>query len=344
MMDVGIASYGIYLPAAVESAAELAGRSKLSIEDWHALGVKKKYRPAKEDQPVGMAVRAAEHAFRDAHGITPQDVDVVIFTGEEYKDYIAQTAAIRLQEEVGCRNAYAFDLVGQGVTAILGLRVAHDMMCGDDSIQTVLLAGGTRNVDLVNYARTETRFLFSYSASGSAMVLQKGHARNRLLATAFHTDPEMADAIYVPGGGTEHPFTADNLDSDIMFYQASDPPQLESYLCESWPVRLVQTLRAAQLNHDLDYLALRHLPPVQREKILDSLGLTAAQSASMEETGHHGANDVVISLDLGIKSGNIREGMIIGMLSGGTGFTYAAATLKWGPTYRSPDLSGEDCR
>ena len=330
MNGMGIVSYGLYLPAAVESASELAGRSTLSIKDWHALGVRQKHRPAKEDQPVGMAARAAEQAFGEADGTTPQDVDVVIYTGEEYKDYIAQTAAIRLQEELGCKDAYAFDLVGQGVTTIVGLRVAHDMMRGDESIRTVLLAGGTRNVDLVNYALTETRFLFPYSASGSALILKKGYPRNRLLATAFRTDPEMADAIYVPGGGTENPFMADNLDSDIMFYQASDPSQLESYINESWPVRLEQTLRAAQLNHDLDYLALRHLPPVQREQILDSLGLTVAQSASMEETGHHGANDVLISLDLGIKSGNIREGMIIGMLSGGTGFTYAAATIKWG--------------
>ena len=45
---------------------------------------------------------------------------MVIWTGEEYKDYIAQTAAIRLQEETECRNAWAFDLVGQGVTTIQG--------------------------------------------------------------------------------------------------------------------------------------------------------------------------------------------------------------------------------
>jgi len=128
--SVGIVSYGLYLPAAVESAEALAGRSVLSIEQWHALGVRQKCRPSREDQPVVMAARAAEQAFAAADSVTPPEVDVLIYTGEEYKDYIAQTASIRLQEELGCGNAYAFDLVGQGVTTIVGLRVAHDMICG----------------------------------------------------------------------------------------------------------------------------------------------------------------------------------------------------------------------
>ena len=330
MTDVGIVSYGLYLPAAVETAADLAGRSGLSPMQLLDLGIRQKFCPAKDDQPVVMAARAAEQAFLQTDQAAPQDVDVVIYTGEEYKDYIAQTAAIRLQEELGCTNAYAFDLVGQGVTTITGLRVAHDMMSSDDSIRTVLLAGGTRNIDLVNYARSETRFLFSYSASGAALILKRGHGRNRLLATAFHTDPEMADAVYVPGGGTEIPFSADNLGSDLMFYQVPDPELIDAYLRDSWPVRLVQTLRTALTSPDLDYLALRHLTPVERGHILSGFGLSSAQSASLEEVGHHGSNDVVISLDMGIKSGSVRKGMTVGMLSGGIGFTYAAAVFKWG--------------
>ena len=330
MTGVGIISYGLYLPEMVETAADLAGQSGLSQAQFYDLGIRKKYRPAKGDQPVVMAARAGEQAFMRADQAAPEDVDVVIYTGEEYKDYIAQTAAIRLQEELGCKNAYAFDLVGQGVTTIVGLRVAHDMMCADDSIRTVLLAGGTRNVDLVNYHRPETRFLFSYSASGAALILKKGYPSNRLLATAFHTDPEMADAVYVPGGGTENPFSAENLGTDLMFYQVTDPVQIETYLRVNWPVRLAQTMHAAQAAPGLDYLAMRHLAPGDREQVLSGIGLTAAQSASLEEVGHHGSNDVIISLDMGIKSGGVHKGMTIGMLSGGIGFTYAAASIGWG--------------
>jgi len=180
-MKIGIVSYGLYFPKDFETADDVATKAGLTSQDVMALGIKSKCLPSQEDQPVSMAVKAAEEAFERAGGVQPTDVDVVIWTGEEYKDYIAQTASIRLQEETGCRNAWAFDLVGQGVTFILGMRVARDLMVGDESINTVLLAGGTRNVDLVDYDNPNTHFLLASSASGGAMLLRRGHGKNGLL-------------------------------------------------------------------------------------------------------------------------------------------------------------------
>src|SRR5512135_1412336 len=124
-----------------------------------ARGIRRKYRPARVDQPSAMAVKAAKQVYHGADGIERKDLHLVLWTSEEYKDYIAQTASIRLQEEVGCKNAWAYDLVDQGITVVLGLRIARDMMIGDRSIDTVLLAGGTRNVDLVDYTNPNTRWM-----------------------------------------------------------------------------------------------------------------------------------------------------------------------------------------
>ena len=100
-MTVGIVSYGLYLPETFETAEQIAERCCLTIEEVHALGVRQRYLPSDEDQPVGMAVKAAQKALESANEMDPMEVDVVIWTGEEYKDYIAQTPSIRLQEETG---------------------------------------------------------------------------------------------------------------------------------------------------------------------------------------------------------------------------------------------------
>ena len=133
-MKLGIVRYGLYLPSGFEAGDEVAKRAGLMPEAVQALGIERKFLPSPDDQPIPMAVKAAKHAFEKASGVAPQDIDVVLWIGEEYKDYIAQTASIRLQEEVGCRNAWAFDLIGQGVTSIVGLRVARDLMIGDESV------------------------------------------------------------------------------------------------------------------------------------------------------------------------------------------------------------------
>ncbi len=328
---LGIVSYGIYLPEGFETAEEIALRAGLSPAEVMALGIRQKCRPAHEDQPIAMAVKAAKQAFRGADGIEPRDVDLVLWTGEEYKDYIAQTASIRLQEEVGCKNAWAYDLVDQGITTVLGLRIARDMMIGDRSIDTALLAGGTRNVDLVDYANPNTRWMLAASASGGAMLLRRGHRRNQLLETTFLIDPDMADEVYVPGGGTVEPFSPENLGTKQMYYNAPHPQAVLAYLGSRFRERLVEAIRIAAGKEDtIDYLALRHLPPGDREQILRDLDVSPGQSESLAEVGHHGTNDPLISLDLGLRRGAIPDGSRVVLASAGIGFSYAAATILWG--------------
>jgi 3-oxoacyl-[acyl-carrier-protein] synthase III len=328
--NIGIVSYGLYLPAGFETAEEIASRAGLSLEAVRDLGIKRKYRPEAEDQPVTMAFKAARQALERAPEINPEDVDLILWTGEEYKDYIAQTAAIRLQEELGCRKAWAFDLVDQGVTTILGLRIARDMMISDASINTVLLAGGTRNVDLVDYTNPDTHFMLPFSASGGAILLRRDYDRNRLGEIILTVDPEMADEIYVPGGGTEIPFREDNLDSKIMFYQTPHPEKIATYLNQRFPQALVEAAQKVLPGIAPDFLALRHLAPVQRTFVLNQLGVKPDQSPVLDQWGCHGTNDVLCSLDLGIKGGALKDGSRVILLAGGIGFTYGAVVIYWG--------------
>ena len=335
--QLGIVSYGLYLPAGFETAEEIARRSGLSrnqvIEE---LGVERKCLPSAEDLPVVMAVKAARQALERAREIDPEEIDAVIWSGEEYKDYIAQTAGIRVQEEVGARNAWAFDLIGQGTTSLVGLRTAQDLMIGDPSVRTVLLAGGTRNMDLVDPSNPNTRWMLPVSASGAALLLRRRHSRNRLLGTAFSVDPEMADEVFVPGGGTVRPFSPEILNTGAMFFQVARPQEMEAYLAERLAPRLVglihRTMAQAGFSGPApDYLALRHLPPQERARVLEGLGLGGEATDALADVGHHGPNDVIISLDRGLKREVVRDGSRVLLAAAGFGFTYAAALIQWGP-------------
>lgn len=329
-MCMGIVSYGLHLPARVIDAVDIASISGLSPEWLAGLGIQARHAPEPDDQPVGMAGRAAAQALERAGGLAPADVDVLIWTGEEYKDYIAQTASIRLQEELGCRNAWAFDLVGQGVTLLLGLKVARDLMMADKSVNTVLLAGGTRNCDLVDPANPDTAFLLAYAAGGAALLLRRGHDRNQVLDVTASTDPEWADAVCVPGGGTEIPFAPDNLDSPLMRFQVSQPDRLAGYLAQEFPRRLAAEVRRCCGESAPDRLAMRHLAPAQRRAVLASLQLDHDASPVLDDVGHHGADDVVIAIDRFLKAGRLRDGHRLALASAGIGFSYAAALVRWG--------------
>ena len=80
-----------------------------------------------------------------------------------------------------------------------------------------------------------------------------------------------------------------------------------------------------------DYLALRHLRPKERTRILEGLRLRAECSDDLANLGHHGPNDVLLSLDRGLKRGVVKDGSLVLLASAGIGFTYAAALIQWGP-------------
>ncbi len=334
---IGLVSYGIYLPSRFETAEKISARSGLSPEAIRSdLGIERKCIPSKEDQPVIMAVKAARQAFDRAGGVAPEEVDVVIWVGEEYKDYICQTAAIRLQEEVGARKAWAFDLVGQGITSLVGLRTARDLMISDPGVKTVLLAGGTRNIDLVNYANPNTRWMLSTSASGTAMILRRGHNANPICGTGFHVDPDLADEVYVPGGGTVFPFGPENLEGDSMFFHIAHPETVDSYIRETMPKRFLDLIRSTMEKAGFpgrppDYLAIRHLRPRERARVMEGLRLREEQSDPLSDMGHHGPYDVILSLDRGLRRKMIQPGSKVLLAAAGIGFAYAAAVIQWGP-------------
>ena len=80
-MNIGIVSYGLYTPETFETAADLAAGTGLTLEEVRELGIERKCCPSREDQPVTMAVKAAKQALERAGDLSPEDVDLVIWTG-----------------------------------------------------------------------------------------------------------------------------------------------------------------------------------------------------------------------------------------------------------------------
>jgi 3-oxoacyl-[acyl-carrier-protein] synthase-3 len=183
----------------------------------------------------------------------------------------------------------------------------------------------------VDYTNPDTRWLLPISASGGAVLLRRGYSANLLQETAFFIDPQMADEVYVPGGGTVHPFSPENLSTKIMYYQTPRPEIISQYLSLQFAKTLTEVIRrVAGTRKSLVYLALRHLSPKDRESVLRELNLSPEKSESLEEVGCHGTNDPLISLDLAMKRGAVSDGAKVVLASAGIGFSYAAAAIQWG--------------
>ncbi|WML42232.1 3-oxoacyl-ACP synthase [Neobacillus sp. OS1-2] len=334
-MQIGIVSTGTYLPEEFMSGKEIAERAGLPAQVVEEkMGIKKKYIPGSGDHTCEMGIIAAKQAIAKA-GIDPMEIDLVIYIGEEHKEYPLWTAGIKLQEEVGALNAWAFDVALRCGTTIMALKVAKSLMIADPSINTVLLAGGYRNGDYIDYENPRTRFMFNLGAGGGAILLRKGHNENLLLETDLITDGSFSEDVVVVAGGTKNPITKEAIDQRLNKLDVLDPEGMKQRLEQKSMNHFLKVIReslrkSGYREADLSYLAILHMKKTAHEYVLKELGLTEEQSIYLEDYGHIGQIDQILSLELGLQEGKIKDGDVVVLVSAGIGYAWGATTIKWG--------------
>lgn len=326
-----VRSIGLHLPAARLSAGEIAARAGIPeavVRD--KLGIRCKTVPGPGDHTNAMGIQAAREALARA-GVEPAQVDVLIGITEEYKEYPVWTAAIHAAHQLGCQRAWAYDLGQKCGTALLALRQARDLIQADPQVHTVLIAGGYRNGDLVDYRDPGTRFLNNLAAGGGAAVVTREGPGLAIRASASRTDGRFAEDVIVPVGGTREPLRADNLHRHR--FEVPDPAGMKARLESASLQNFVEVVdeactRAGFAPREAAYIGLLHMKRSAHEEILRRLGLPAERSIYLEDYGHIGQIDPLLSLRLALDQNRLRPGDRVVLCAAGIGYVWNALALE----------------
>ncbi|MFA6508434.1 MAG: 3-oxoacyl-[acyl-carrier-protein] synthase III C-terminal domain-containing protein, partial [Treponemataceae bacterium] len=82
---------------------------------------------------------------------------------------------------------------------------------------------------------------------------------------------------------------------------------------------------------EIGYLAILHFKKSAHDAVLAELGLDEGQTTYLDDYGHIGQNDQLLSITLGLKAGKIKDGANIVLVGAGLGFVWAASIVRWGP-------------
>lgn len=334
---VGVIGLGIYLPEQTMDYNEI---SELTGGFWapeavrDKLGINQKYIAGPNDGTQEMGAKAAQEAIEDA-GIDPLDIDVILCFGEEYKEYPLTTSALYIQDKVGAKNAWGIDIQNRCCTTLTAMKMAKDMLLADEEIDTILIAGGYRNGDLVDYTEPTSSMFFDLSAGGGAIILKKNAGKNVLLGQHIVSDGSFASMAGVEIGGTVNPITEDNLEASRTSLKLMDAEAMKKGLNEvsmpNWEKCIDESLRKSGMTRDdIDYLNILHIKPSAHKGMVASLNLTEDQTVYLSDYGHLGQIDQILSIKLGLEQGKIQEGTVISSIAAGIGYVWAANVIKWG--------------
>ncbi len=336
--NVGIAGLGLYIPESIMTAKEISEATKGNWTEEavrEKLGINKIYVPGPEDGTQEMGAKAAQKAIEDA-GIDPLDIDIILCFGEEWKEYPLTTSALYIQDKVGATNAWGIDVQNRCCTTITAMKMAKDMLLADPDIDTVLIAGGYRNGDFVDFTDKNMSMMYNLSAGGGAIVLKKGIDKNLLLASHIISDGSLSRTAGVEIGGTLNPITCDNIDEAYKSLRLLDPVTMKDRLNKvsmpNWLKCIDKSLEKANYTReDIDYLNILHMKRSGHLGMLKLLGLEEEQSVYLEDYGHMGQVDQILSLVVALEEGKVKDGDVIATIAAGIGYVWAADIIKWGP-------------
>ncbi len=340
--SMGIASVGTYLPKGVITAEEIAEESGLPL--WvvkEKLGIQKKHKAGPDEHPNLMGVWAAQDAFSKTD-IKPEEVDIVLNTTEEWKEYLLWTAGVNMAYEIGATKAWGVDLHMRCATTISALQIAKGLMMANPEVDTILIAGGYTVGDFINLKNLHTSFMFNIGAGAGAMVLRRNYPRNHVLGTHLINDGSMSNYVIVPSSGTKKFPSDDAVANDEFLFDLVEPEAMKKRLGEvtmdNWVKCVDEALRKSgqkangkpYRRANIDFLNMVLIKPSGHKGMLDRLGLTEEQSVYLGNNGHVGEQDAMFSIQEGLRTGRLKDGDLMAIVAAGIGYVWGAGIVQWG--------------
>lgn len=337
--NVGIVGTGIYLPKGRMTANEIAQATKgtwSEIAVIDKLGIRQKTIPGNlpQDGTQEMGALAALDALKNT-GINPLDIDVILSVTEEWKEYPLTTSALYIQDRIGATNAWGIDVQNRCCTTVSAMKMAKDMLIADDEVHIVMVVGGYRNGDFIDYTDKDMSMMYNLGAGGGAIILKKNHNKNLLLGSHMIGDGSLSRTAGVQIGGLCNPIRPENLEEAKTSLRLMDPVKMKNRLNEvsmpNWFKCIDEALRKSNLNReDIGYLDILHIKRSGHDGMVKELGLSPDQTIYLEDYGHIGQIDQILSLHLALEQGKVKDGTVVCMLAAGIGYVWAANIIRWG--------------
>jgi 3-oxoacyl-[acyl-carrier-protein] synthase-3 len=325
---------GRYLPSNVVTNHELAECMDTN-HDWivERTGIhERRYAVPGVDTTASMGTEAAKRAL-DAAGLTPQDVDLILFATLS-PDYYFPGPGVQLQHNLGCRTIGAIDIRNQCSGFVYALSIA-DQYLRNGAANHVLVVGSELHSAGLDMSTRGRNVSVIFGDGAGAVVLGRTDEPGRgMLSTHLHSQGEHAEELALLGPSTRDwiPEIMKRNDPDDVSYF---PRMNGNFVFKHAVIRFAEVIEEALTSNQLSPSDLRLLIPHQAnlriaQFIQQKLGLREDQVYNnIMRYGNTTAASIPIALSEAFDEGRIQKGDLIMMAAFGSGFTWGSALMRW---------------
>lgn len=272
-----------------------------------------------------IAIIAGNNCLKNIN-FNPLSLDAIILATSS-PDRFQPATATRVQNGIGAKNAFAFDINSVCAGGIFALAVADSF----------IRAGVCENI-LVIAAEIYSKFLdptdfstFPYFGDGSGSVLLSSSANSDkgIIFTKLKTDGSMADVIQVPAGGTMLPYYNLQNPKDIFFKMIGR--EVYNFAVDKGAEIINEVLYEANIDkNDLRFIIAHQANINIIKDIANKLEININKFIiNLDKYGNTAAASVFIALHELLNSTSLREGDLVILVAFGGGLSWGATLLKF---------------
>ncbi len=271
---------------------------------------------------------AAALAALERRGITGSEINAIVLCTVT-PDMLFPSTACLVQDRIGARGAWGFDLIAACSGFLYGLTTAaHLVAAGTHS--KVLVIGADTMSRIIDYTDRSTCVLFGDGAG--AMLVEPADENEDLGFIDFigEIDGSGGDYLKMPAGGSRMPATAETV-ANRMHYVHQDGQQVFKYavrkmseLCESVLSR--NGLKISDVQIMIPHQANRRIITATAER----MGLPCDRvMINIDRYGNTTAGTIPLATRDALDQSRLKKGDLVMFAAVGAGYTAGAALWRW---------------
>jgi 3-oxoacyl-[acyl-carrier-protein] synthase-3 len=274
-----------------------------------------------------MAYHASLRALKDAR-MEANELDAIVM-GTVTADYPFPSSACVLEDMLGARNAFSFD-VNAACSGFLNALSVADSFVRTGQIRTALVVGSDALSRLLNWKDRATCILFGDGAGAVVLEASENGNGRGILSTKLRTDGAYVKTLYVPAGGSLKPAKLDTVRNNEHTITMNGK-EVFKIAVRSMEEISRQALDEAGVGVDQVSLVIPH--QANRRIIValaERLGVPMQKViVNLEKYGNTSAASVPVALDEARRQGRIQPDDIVLLNAFGAGFAWGAAVIKF---------------
>jgi 3-oxoacyl-[acyl-carrier-protein] synthase III len=323
-----ITSLATYVPPRLLTNADLEQMVETS-DEWilKRTGIRERHIVDDGVSTSDLGREAAVKAIAGA-GLTPDDIDLII-VGTVTPDMFFPSTACLIQDKIGARRAWGFDLSAACSAFTYALTTASQMVA-TGAHEHALVVGADVMSSIIDYKDRSTCVLFGDGAG--AVVVSAAQAGDGAIVDFEHEiDGSGGFALCMPAGGSARPASHDSIDARLHYVKQDGQTVFR------FAVRKTEEIARRVLERngigpaDIDLFVSHQANRRIIESATERLGIDPAKVIiNIERFGNTTAATIPLALDDAVCSGKLKKGNLVLLASVGAGFTVGAVLLRWG--------------